>query len=60
MERALQWIVVVAVCASSTIIHAADEAPHRKLASVDYSGTHILSMFILNVYISIKLIYNSS
>ncbi|ESW13061.1 hypothetical protein PHAVU_008G164600 [Phaseolus vulgaris] len=37
MERALQWIVVVAVCASSTIIHAADEAPHRKLASVDYS-----------------------
>ncbi|KAK7373133.1 hypothetical protein VNO80_06531 [Phaseolus coccineus] len=39
MERALQWIVVVAVCASSSIIHAAgiDEAPHRKLASVDYS-----------------------
>ncbi|BAT82060.1 hypothetical protein VIGAN_03200400 [Vigna angularis var. angularis] len=39
MERALQWIVVVAVCASSTINRAAgiDETPHRKLANVDYS-----------------------
>ncbi|CAJ1971858.1 unnamed protein product [Sphenostylis stenocarpa] len=40
MERALQWIVVVAACASlSTIIHAAgiDEPSQRKLANVDYA-----------------------
>ncbi|KAG2389842.1 putative leucine-rich repeat receptor-like serine/threonine-protein [Vigna angularis] len=39
MERALQWIVVVAVCASSTINRAAgiDETPHRKLANIHRS-----------------------
>jgi len=43
MERALQWILVVAVCASSTINSAGiDETPHRKLANVDYSGIYFL------------------
>jgi len=44
MERALQWILVVAVCASPTIIHAAgiDEPPKRNLVNVDYSGIYFL------------------
>ncbi|XP_052736772.1 putative leucine-rich repeat receptor-like serine/threonine-protein kinase At2g19230 isoform X3 [Vigna angularis] len=55
MERALQWIVVVAVCASSTINRAAgiDETPHRKLANVDYSDVISIDCGVKEGYIDL-------
>ncbi|XP_020238888.1 probable LRR receptor-like serine/threonine-protein kinase At1g05700 isoform X2 [Cajanus cajan] len=40
MERKLQWILVLAVCASSLIHIVAEnnEGAHRNLANIDYSG----------------------
>ncbi|WVY90806.1 hypothetical protein V8G54_036320 [Vigna mungo] len=55
MERALQWIVVVAICASSTLIRAAGiaETPHRKLSNVDYSDVISIDCGVKEGYIDL-------
>jgi len=52
MDRELQWILVLAICASSLINILAEntQLTHWNLANLDYSGMNLHQAFLLHLF----------